>query len=262
MAKLRDVWVGSALIVSLLVIVYFVVAALGTKFGLLDWTLGFVAMTLTWGVPMLLGAGVFALLAVLLALFVQPRRGIISALVALAVPAAALGYGIYVRQAAADIPPIHDISTDLTDPPGFSEDVVQARAAITNGNDLELLNARTPDGASVIDLQRAHYADIQPLITPLDPTRTFDIALDLAREQGWTITHADSTSGRIEAIAESFWFGFKDDIAIRIRPEGNGARVDMRSVSRVGRSDLGANAARMRPYLAVLAQRTHEARQS
>ena len=262
MAKLRDGVVRAALIVSLLVVIYFMVAALGTKFGLLDWTIGFVAMTLTWGVPVLLGAGVLALLALLLALFVGPRRGIVSALVALAIPAAALGYGMYVRQAAAEIPPIHDISTDLTGPPGFSEDVVQARAAITNGNDLELLNAHTPDGASVIELQRQHYADIQPVNTPLDPTRTFDVALDLAREQGSIITHADPASGRIEAIAESFWFGFKDDIAIRVRPEGDGARVDMRSVSRVGRSDLGANAARMRPYLRALAERAHEARQS
>ncbi len=259
MAGVRDVWVRAALVLSLLVLLYFFVAAFGTKFGLFDWTIGFAQMTVVWGVRVLLGAALVALVGVILALLVAPRRGVLTALGALLIPLLGLGYGLYVRQAAADIPPIHDISTDLADPPSFSADVVRARAALTAGNDLDLLNAHTQDGQRVVDVHRAHYGDIAPVVTALEPTRTFDIALDLAREQGWTITHADPASGRIEAVAESFWFGFKDDIAIRVRAADGGARVDMRSVSRVGRSDMGANAARMRPYLATLRARSDEA---
>jgi uncharacterized protein (DUF1499 family) len=76
--------------------------------------------------------------------------------------------------------------------------------------------------------------------------------LALARDQGWIIGAANADTGSIEATDSSFWFGFTDDIAIRVRPEGTGAHIEMRSVSRVGRSDLGANARRMRPYLEEL----------
>ena len=81
----------------------------------------------------------------------------------------------------------------------------------------------------------------------------------LAREQDWTIGAVDPQGGVIEAAARTFWFGFTDDIAIRVRADGSGSRIDMRSVSRVGRSDLGANAARMRPYLTELRRRLQEA---
>jgi uncharacterized protein (DUF1499 family) len=166
---------------------------------------------------------------------------------------------MYVRNAAADIPPIHDITTDYLDPPGFSDDVAQARRAVTRGNDLDLLNKRVEDGRSFIELQQEAYADITAVPTGLDPARAYDIALDLAREQSWRIGHTDADNGVIEATAESFWYGFIDDIVIRVRADGTGARVDMRSVSRVGRSDLGANARRMRPYLEELRRRFAEA---
>lgn len=260
MERFRDLWVRAALIASLLIPVYFLVAAFGTKFGLFPWTVGFVDLTINWGAQRILpAAGVLALIALLLAVFVQPRRGIVAALVALAIPAAALGYAFYVRNAAADIPPIHDISTDLMDPPAFSEPVVQARAQVPSSNDLDLLNKRTGDGRAFTALQQQAYGDIAAIPTGLEPSRAFDIALDLAREQGWTIGRADPQAGMIEATAESFWFGFIDDIAVRVRPDGAGARIDMRSVSRVGRSDLGANAARMRPYLEELRRRVAEA---
>jgi uncharacterized protein (DUF1499 family) len=259
MEKLRDFWVRAALIVSLLVPLYFLFAAFGTKFGVLDWTVGFGAMTYQWGSRVMMAAGAFALIGLLLAFFVPPRRGIGVALVALAIPAAGIGYGLYVRNAAAEIPPIHDISTDLMEPPGFSEAVVEARAAVPRSNDLDLLNKRTGDGRAFIDLQREAYPDIAPVPTGLDQARAFDVALTLAREQNWRVGRADAGAGVIEATAESFWYGFIDDIAIRVRPDGTGARIDMRSVSRVGRSDLGANAARMRPYLQELRRRIEEA---
>jgi uncharacterized protein (DUF1499 family) len=189
---------------------------------------------------------------VLLALFVTPRARIRSALIALLIPLLGVGYGFYIRNTAADAPPIHDISTDLDNPPAFSEAVIRARAAVPQSNDLDLRHKRTGDGQAFTDLQREHYPEIAPVATSLDASRAFDIALALARDQGWIIGAANADTGAIEATDSSFWYGFTDDIAIRVRPDGAGAHVDMRSVSRVGRSDLGANARRMRPYLEEL----------
>jgi uncharacterized protein (DUF1499 family) len=77
-------------------------------------------------------------------------------------------------------------------------------------------------------------------------------ALDAARSLGWEVVASDAATGRIEATATSRWFGFKDDVVVRIRPEGAGSRVDVRSMSRVGVGDLGANAERVREFLAKL----------
>ncbi len=255
MSMLRDVSVRAALVVSLLLPLYFLVAALGTKFGLFDWTFGFGVLTYVWGARVMLGAAALAFVAVLLAFMVAPRRGVAAAVIALALPLAGLGYGVYVGAQARDIPPIHDISTDLEDPPGFSPAVVEARAGVVASNGLDLLSKRTGDGRAFVDLQREAYGDVTHIVTGLAPGVVYDMALALARERGWAIGRADAADGAIEATDTTFWFGFTDDIAIRIRPDGEGARIDMRSVSRVGRSDLGANAARMRPYLAELRAR-------
>ncbi len=255
----RDFWVRAALVLALLLPVYFLVAALGTKFHVLDWRLGFGLMTFQWGPLLLTGVGVLALIGLALAFFTPPRRGMGAALIALLIPALGLGYGLYLRQKVRDIPPIHDISTDLFDPPAFSEAMMSARAGVPGVNDLDLLAKRTGDGRAFVELQREAYPDIAHISTGVAPRRAFDTALALAREKGWTLGHIDAASGAIEATAESFWYGFTDDIAIRVRTDGAGARIDMRSVSRVGRSDLGVNAARMRPYLEELRTRLEAA---
>lgn len=258
MDKFRDFWVRTALVLALLLPVYFLVAALGTKFHVLDWRFGFGQLTFRWGPLLLLGVAVLALIGLVMAFFTPPRRGMGAALIALLIPALGIGYALYVRQQAQSIPPIHDISTDLVEPPTFSDAVAHARAAVPSGNDLELLGARDSEGRAIIDLQREAYPDIAAIPTGLGQARAFDIALALAREQGWILGRVDAASGVIEATAESFWYGFVDDIAVRVRADGSGARIDMRSVSRVGMSDLGANAARMRPFLAELQRRLQE----
>lgn len=270
MAKVRDFWVGLALVASLLVPVWFLAGALGTKFGLLDWRTGFGLMTVGLGAPILMGAAAFALVGLLLALFVPPRRGWAGALVALLIPATGLGYAAFVRAQAQNIPPIHDITTDLDDPPTFSDAVVAARAAVPGGNGLDLKGAMLPDnprfgplaGKPVTEIHRAAYADVKPLVTETPSFDTFQVALDAAEQQpGWVVGRQDAATGIIEATATSFWYGFTDDIVIRVRalPDGSGTEVDVRSVSRVGLSDLGANAKRIRTYLAALDTRLSEA---
>jgi uncharacterized protein (DUF1499 family) len=260
MAGIRSIWVTAALITSLLVPVYFLAAAFGTKFGLLDWRVGFGLMTFRYGPMVLMGAAGFALVAVLLAIFVPPRRGVATALLALAIPAAGLGYGAYAAAGAAGIPPIHDVSTDLANPPEFSPDVAEVRAGIPMANSVVHADQRIPEGPRWGDLagktngevQAAAYPDLQPLAVADAPERAFDLALAAAEAQGWTVTYSDRTTGRIEATVQSFFFGFVDDIVVRVSPTPGGAVIDVRSSSRVGVSDLGANAKRIRAYLAAL----------
>lgn len=259
MDTFRDFWVRTALLLALLLPVYFLVAAFGTKYHVFPWTVGFGQMTFVWGPRLLLSVAAFALLALLIAFFTPPRRGIGTALLALAIPALALGYAFYVRQQASQVPPIHDISTDLIEPPGFSQAVADERAEVPGGNGLDLLTKRTADDHAFIDMQRQSYPDIAPVSTGLDAAHAYAIALDLVREQKWSLGRTDAEAGVIEATVRSFWYGFTDDIAIRVRPDGTGARIDMRSVSRVGRSDLGANASRMRPFLQELRARLAQA---
>lgn len=144
------------------------------------------------------------------------------------------------------VPPIHDITTDSGDPPAFAA-VVAARAA-DGGNPVAY------DGAKIAEQQRQAYPDVAPLTLALTPETAFDRALDAAKRMGWTIVAADAATGRIEASDRSRWFGFTDDIVVRIKASGAGSRIDVRSSSRLGRSDFGVNAARVRAYLAELRQ--------
>lgn len=136
-------------------------------------------------------------------------------------------------------PPIHDISTDPADPPAF----VAARQLRSAGD-----NSLDYGGARVAGLQRRAYPDIRPLASPLPPARALEAAERTARELGWRITAADPAAGRLEATDTTKVFGFTDDIVLRVRPEDGGSRIDLRSASRVGVGDLGANAARLRRF--------------
>lgn len=264
MAGVRDFLVRTAFVVSLLVPVWFAVAALGTKFGLIDWRVGLGQMTFQFGPLVLLGAAGLGLIALLVALIVSPRRGLLSALVAVLIPAAGLGYGLSIMRTLPSIPPIHDVSTDLADPPAFSQRVIEARGRTPGGNALDLQTAVIPEaakarfpayaGKSVLEVHRAAYGDLKPIITDVAPADVFQIVLDAAKAQGWAVTKIDQATGVIEATSTSFWFGFVDDIAIRVRPlpDGTGSVIDARSVSRVGLSDLGMNAKRIRAFQADL----------
>ncbi|MBI5444604.1 MAG: DUF1499 domain-containing protein [Deltaproteobacteria bacterium] len=142
---------------------------------------------------------------------------------------------------AKSILAIHDITTDTERPPTFSA-IVPLRAGAANSLDY--------GGEGVARLQQAAYPDIQPLILPLGPKQAFERALGAVRSQGWVLVAADQREWRVEAYDRTFWYGFVNDIVIRVTPEGARSRIDVRSVSRVGRSDLGNNAKRIRRFIA------------
>jgi uncharacterized protein (DUF1499 family) len=107
-------------------------------------------------------------------------------------------------------------------------------------------------GPETAQQQREAYPDIRPLILDLPADRAFQRALDIADAQGWEIVDANAAEGRIEATDRTFWFGFYDDVVIRLTPLEGRTVVDVRSKSRVGRSDRGFNARRIRGYLEEL----------
>jgi uncharacterized protein (DUF1499 family) len=111
-----------------------------------------------------------------------------------------------------------------------------------------LINDISTDPAEQSEAQRKAYPDLQPLRLPVAPNIAFERAKGAIEEAGWQIVREDPSAGRIDAVATTFWFGFKDDVSVRIAADGPGSRVDMRSKSRVGKGDLGTNAHRIRSY--------------
>ncbi|MDE0828604.1 MAG: DUF1499 domain-containing protein [Vicinamibacterales bacterium] len=141
-------------------------------------------------------------------------------------------------------PAIHDITTDTDSPPQF-EAVVALRA--------NALNSLEYGGAEVAAMQQEGYPDLDTLVVGIAPAQLVDHARDVATDMGWEIVAADASAGRLEASDTTFWFGFTDDIVVRARSTAGGTEVDVRSVSRVGVGDLGANARRIRVLLERLA---------
>ncbi|MFN3862788.1 MAG: DUF1499 domain-containing protein [Erythrobacter sp.] len=241
---------------------YFLVAALGTKFGIWDWKFGLGAMLIVGG-PVLLGiVALAALVSLILAARATPRRNglLATAIIGLLVPGAAFVLFMAAGQSAADNP-IHDISTDTANPPAFSAATLARRAA-AGAN--PLADYQTPLGKLAVfkdsvppELAVKSHAQIitdrkdRPAPLPLGGASKAEgvaaVAAAMA-QMGLKDIRSDAEAGTVEGVAETFWFGFKDDVVARVGEQ----QIDFRSVSRVGQSDLGANTAR----IAELRQRT------
>lgn len=141
----------------------------------------------------------------------------------------------------AGVPRIHDITTDLEHPPEFAA-IKALRTPAHN-----LLDRLKPENLAV--LQREGYPDLGPLLMDRPFDQVFEHAVALVKKRDWEIAAASAANGRIEATDTTPIMGFKDDIVIRVQEMGNRTRVDMRSASRVGESDLGVNAKRIRLFL-------------
>jgi uncharacterized protein (DUF1499 family) len=214
----------------------------GTRLDLWSWQTG-IAM-LRWATYVGLAAGVGSLLLLVTLAIPAFRIRPWVPVAALVLSAIAVAPPLLLLSKAKEVPRIHDISTDLADPPAFVA-LLEARKASPNG--------AVHRGAPLADEQRKGYPEVKPLVVPTPPAATIQKAIDTARSLGWEVAAVDTAGGRLEATDTTFFFGFKDDIVVRIRPDGTGSRVDVRSMSRVGLSDLGANAARIRKFLSKLA---------
>lgn len=192
------------------------------------------------------GVALLALIGVALTALGRAWPGLALAVAALAIAAVVVSFPLSMQKLARTVPFIHDVTTDTDNPPGFVAVVERRRDAP---------NPPTYDGPEVAALQKKGYPDLAPLTVAASPDKVFAAAEAAARAMGWEIVAVVPAEGRLEATATTRWFGFKDDLVVRVVPAGTGSRVDVRSKSRVGQSDLGANAARIRAFLAALAAR-------
>lgn len=180
-------------------------------------------------------------LALLLVARLKPWRNNLSLNLLFAFPGTLLLMSLL---AGGNAPRIHDITTDTADPPTFAV-APQLRGADANPLDIK---------PGFIAEQQEAYPDLAPLRSALSRDEAFDRALATARQLGWEVYHEDRAAGVIEAVDTTRFMAFKDDVVIRIRDDEGGVLLDLRSVSRVGLGDLGANAKRIRAFLEAFRQ--------
>ncbi|UYN94831.1 MAG: DUF1499 domain-containing protein [Enhydrobacter sp.] len=172
----------------------------------------------------------------------ERRRGFVAAVLAIVIGAGGAWMPLKWFLDARATPQLNDVSTDTADPPALVVTLQMRRGAHTPA-----AYAR-----EFADLQRAFYPEIQPVRLAIPPAEAFRRADRVATEMGWDIVARAPTEGRLEAVETTRWFGFRDDIVVRIRADGPGSRIDIRSKSRVGRSDLGVNAERVHQFTTKL----------
>ncbi len=179
---------------------------------------------LRYGAYTAAGAALLSVVGVVAAVASRRPRGVVFGIAGAIIGLVSVAVPWQWQRTARGVPSIHDITTDTGDPPAFVA-VLPLRADAPNPSEY--------GGPELAAAQQAGYPDLGPTT---------------AEEMGWEIVAADSAEGRIEATATTRWFGFKDDVVIRIRPTHAGSRIDVRSVSRVGRGDVGTNARRIQEF--------------
>ena len=191
--------------------------------------------------------GSLILLALASFLLLIPRykeiRGAVGKRMLVALPGSILLVSLMAGR--GDYPPIHDITTDTNNPPAFVA-LLKAREASPNGARYGAAPEWPAD--RLAKTQAAAYPDIQPIVSQLNPPDATTRAEQVLVEMGLEIAEIDADAGRLEATATTSWYGFKDDVVVRISEHAQGSQLDLRSMSRVGRSDVGANAARIAEF--------------
>ena len=188
------------------------------------------------------GTVVVAVAAAILAYRVHAQRELIVSLLGLIVSVAVAGPPVYLWRHAEGLPHLHDITTDTDNPPRFVA-IVPLRKDARNSTDYS---------AETAALQKKGYPDIGPALLNAPPVQALQLAERAARAMGWDIVAVAPDQLRIEATDTTLMFGFKDDIVIRVTANGSGSRVDARALSRIGGSDLGTNAKRIRSFFRKL----------
>ena len=231
-------WSRAVLVGAVIAAVLLLLGALGTKFGIWQFGLG---LMLASGATLLAVIGV---VGGLFGWFVARRKNLpndrrlsMMGMILSGLIVAVMGMQ---ANAAFSVPQIHNISTDLNDPPAFNV-IVGLRG--------ETSNPLEYDVAVLAPVQGPAYPFVKPLVTALSRDAAFARSVEVLEDMGLEIVAADSAAQVVEATFTSFWFGFKDDVVVRIRQAGDGSVVDLRSVSRVGQSDLGANARRIGEFI-------------
>jgi len=237
-------WWSKLFIVSALVaLLCLVTAPLGHKYGFVELLPAFGSLI----VSLLAGAVIVIVGTVMIV--VAHNKGLLRDrnLTALAVVLGCIPIVVMLPQmlAGRSVPPIHDITTDVSDPPLFQA-VLPLRADAGNPPGY---GSKQQSAEELAALQEAAYPAVTSLETSLPMPQAVARAAEVLGAQGLELVDVSDDDGRVEATATTFWFGFKDDVVVRVRANRAGSTIDVRSKSRVGQSDLGANAARVIRFL-------------
>ncbi|MBI1339227.1 DUF1499 domain-containing protein [bacterium] len=263
LARARTVSLAAAVGLMILTVALLAAAPLGYRAGLLSLEAATGGMTLA-AFYAAITTGIVSIIAIGLSVLRHPKRGAIVGVVVLTVSLLA-GFRLYQTDVTSrSLPPIHDVQTDWTRPVALSAAALRERARVDAApvrDDAVVLAGDGARGAalsswagqSFAELQAQAYPFVAPLVINADVAAATLAADEVARRQGWAVMLVDPTTGQIEAVARDGWYGLAADIAVRIEPEGGGSRVDIRSVSRIARPDLGANATRIKGFLDDLA---------
>src|SRR5713101_8524071 len=220
-------------------VVAVVVSILIVRFGFLEMK---PALATFFGALGCAGLSILVGLAAFVAIWQNGSRGMSRILLALLIDAAVLAYPAYLGLQYRKLPKIHDITTDPIDPPRF-----EALARLRTG---EGANTAVYAGLYSAELQRKAYPDIEPVQLEIPVDRAYAVTLRLVNKRKWLVIDERAPQpprsvGRIEAVARTPIMGFREDVSIRVSPDGEDSRVDIRSSSRYFESDLGSNAARV-----------------
>jgi fatty-acyl-CoA synthase len=260
-------WAGGyldfALLVALAPGAMWLVSALGTKFEFWSQQQGFDAMliqgpteSLGWVPAIALVSVLTGLIGLLVAVFGGFSklwgRALLALLVTSLTWAAVIAFGVMDARTA----PVHDVSTDWNDPLTFSSAILKARGPDANPVDpspILPLGSRAFAGRRLADVNAETCPAARPVTVAMPAAQAFADARAALEGAGLSIVTADAASGRIEATAVSLLYGFKDDVVVRVRPDGAGSRIDLRAVRRNGASDMGANCRRIESLTTAMA---------
>jgi len=232
--------VVTGLILAVACVAGALLSGIGYRVGLWHFRTGF--MIIRWAFFGALAAALLSLVGLIIS-GGKPKQVLVLGLLGIVV-GAATAYVPWSWKKTLDAHPyIHDITTDVQNPPKF----VAAIALRKEGD-----HTVEYDGPEVAEQQRQAYPDIMTLIIPTDKDRVFAAAEAALRAMKLNVIDVNAAEGRIEATQTSMFYGFTDDLVVRVVADGVGSKVDVRSKSRVGRSDLGQNAKRIRAFLQEL----------
>ena len=235
------VFAAFCLILTAAFAVTLILAGTGTHLGWWGFRKGLAV--LRWSAYAEISMAILSLACCVMAAAGRARTAVLMSVIALILALGAVILPVRMWMTFRSVPMIHDITTDMDNPPRF-------HAVLNLRKDAQ--NPVEYGGADVASLQQKAYPDIAPLLLDAPYDVAFERSLKTAQKMGWEIVHADAGNGIIEATDTTFWFRFKDDIVVRITPSGSQSRIDVRSVSRVGKSDVGTNACRIRAFLNAL----------
>lgn len=238
----KKIFMGARILWALALVLMLVVLAGGPGVHLGLWTPldGFILSMRAGFMGGLVLAGLSLIVIIIIAMS-KNRGGMGKAILTLLIGSVLASPVGYLRMSGGGgVPPIHDITTDMVNPPQFIALV---------GKRGEDANSLLYEGEKLAVQQKQAYPDITPLMVSDEPEQAFARALDVAGNMGWDITGIDVAAMRFEATDHTFWFAFADDVVLTVKATEAGSQLDLRSVSRVGRSDLGANAKRIRAFL-------------